>query len=72
MDYISTPIMATFAAGTTSTTINVPLINDNLREGSETFDLSFTIPSSLSGQVIPGSITAAVGNITEDSCKMIC
>ena len=72
MDYISTPIMATFAAGTTSTTINVPVINDTLREGSETFDLSFTIPPSLNGEVIPGSITAAVGNITEDSCKMIC
>jgi len=72
VDYISIPIMATFAAGTTSTTINVPVINDTLREEPETFDLSFTIPSSLNGQVIPGSITAAVGNISEDSGKMIC
>ena len=70
MDYVSTPIMATFAAGTTSTTINVPVINDNIGEGSETFDLSFTIPLSLSGRVIPGSITAAVGNITDDTRKI--
>ena len=63
--------MATFTAGTTSTTVNVPLINDSIAEGPETFDLSFTIPSSLSGRVIPGTITEAIGTITDDTGKII-
>lgn len=61
--------MATFTAGTTSTTVNVPLINDSVAEGPETFNLSLSIPSSLSGRVIPGTITEAVGNITDDTGK---
>lgn len=69
VDYNSTPINATFVAKATSTTVNVPVTNDDIAEQSETFDLSFTIPPSLSGQVIPGNITAAVGNITDDTSK---
>ena len=71
MDYISTPINVTFKARATSTTVNVPLINDSIAEGPETFDLSFTIPSSLSGRVILGAITKATGNITDDTGKEI-
>ena len=71
VDYTSTPIIATFAANTTSTTINVPITKDNIAEQSETFDLTFIIPPSLSGQVIPGKITKAVGVITDDTSKMV-
>ena len=71
VDYNSTPINATFAANTTSTTINVPVTKDAIAEESETFDLSFIIPSSLSGQVIPGKITKAVGVITDDTSKIV-
>ena len=67
VDYTSTPIIATFAAGATNTTINIPVTSDTITEESETFGLSFTIPSSLSHQVIPGNITAATGNITDES-----
>jgi len=70
VDYNSTPINATFSAGTTSTTVNVPVTNDSIAEKSETFDLDFIIPSSLSGRVIPGTITEAVGNITDDTGKL--
>ena len=66
-DYNSTPINATFTAGTTSTAVNVPLINDSVAEGPETFDLTITIPPSLRGQVVSGTITEAVGNITDDT-----
>ena len=59
--------MATFTAGTNSTTVNLTLINDSIAEGPETFDLTITIPPSLRGQVIPGTITEAVGNITDDT-----
>ena len=71
-DYNSTPIMATFTAGTTSTTVNVPLINDSIAEGPETFSLTITIPSSLSGQVELGTITEAVGYIIDDTSEMMC
>ena len=68
MDYTTTPITATFSAGTTSTTIDVSVSIDDITEGSESFDLTFTIPSSLS-HVIPGNITVAVGNITDTKSK---
>ena len=72
MDYTSTPINATFPAGSTSTTINVPVTMDTIAEEIETFDLSFMIPSSLSGQVTPGSITTVVGQISDDTGKITC
>ena len=70
MDYTSTPIMATYPAGATSVAIDVPVIVDNIAEQRETFDLSFTIPSSLIGQVSPGGITDAVGAILDNTCKL--
>ena len=70
MDYTSNPITATFPAGTTTTTINVTVTRDSIAEQLETFNLSFTIPSSLSGSVVPGSITSAVGSIGDDTSKM--
>ena len=72
MDYDSTPINATFTAGSTRAMVDVPLTNDNIVEGPETFNLSFTIPSSLRGQVIPGTISKAIGNITDDTGKAVC
>ena len=72
MDYDSTPLNATFTAGSTSTIVNVPVIKDNIKEGSETFNLSFTILSSLEDRVISGTIITAVGNITDSTSKKIC
>jgi len=69
VDYDSNPFIATFTAGTTSTTVNVSVTNDNIAEKSETFDLSLDISQSLSGRVISGTITKAVGNITDDTGK---
>ena len=70
MDYTSTPITATFPAGATSVMIDVPVTVDNIAEQRETFDLSFTIPSLLSGRVSPGRITDAVGTILDDTRKL--
>ena len=71
VDYVSTPIIATIAANTTSTTINVPVTKDNIAEESETFDLTFIIPPSLRSQVIPKRITKAVGVIIDNTSKII-
>ena len=46
MDYTSTPITATFTAGTTSTTINIPVTIDDIVEGTEMFNLVVNINSS--------------------------
>ena len=72
MDYDSTPITATISAGTASTTVNVPLINDSIVEGPETFNLSITISPSLSGQVELGTIIEAIGNIIDDTGRTLC
>ena len=69
MDYDSTPITATFTAGTTRAIVNVPLINDDIVEAPETFDLIFTIPSSLQGKVIPGAFNMAAAIIIDDDSK---
>jgi len=70
VDYTSTPITATFPAGATTTTIRVPVTRDNIAEQPETFDLSFTIPQQFTSVVDPGTITTAVGNITDSTSKI--
>ena len=74
MDYDSTPLNATFTAGSNSTVVNVSVIKDDIAEESETFDLNFTIPLSLEkiDQIMPGTIAEAVGNITDNTSKKIC
>ena len=73
MDYISTPITATFTASNTITTINIPVTVDNIVEESEMFDLSFTIPSSpISNFIVQGNVSKAIGNITDDTSKKLC
>ena len=69
MDYVSTPVTAIFLAGTNSTTVNVPITNDNKIEEIEKFNLSISIPPSLSGKLSIGGITTAVGRILDESSK---
>ena len=70
MDYTSTPLAATFTAGTNSTTINIPVNMDNIAEESETFNLSLTIPPSLSERGITlGVNSAATATITDNTSK---
>ena len=71
MDYDSSPLTATFTAGSTNTTVNVPVIKDNIAEVSERFSLNFSIPSSLEGRVIPGMITQSFGIIIDITSKQI-
>ena len=72
MDYNSTPITSTFTIGSTSTTVNVPVIEDNIVEELETFDITFTIPSSLRDRVMLGTITKAMCSITDNTSKKSC
>ena len=67
---MSTPINATFHAGTLSSTISVPITKDNILEQWETFQLNFTIPASISDVVIAGRQTTAIGVIVDTTSEL--
>ena len=70
VDYTSTPVNATFTAGSTIVELNISVTMDDVAEELETFNLMFTIPSLLSGKIVPGNITTAIGTISDDTGKM--
>lgn len=66
-DYTTAPITATFTSGTISTTIYVPISNDNDTEPTETFDLEIIVPYSHDGRLILGDRATAIGRILDRS-----
>ena len=71
VDYYSNPIFASFNAGANITKINISVINDNITEETETFNLILTNISSPTGQVVLGSISKATGSIVDDTSKLM-
>lgn len=71
MDYTSTSINAIFAVGSTSTIINIPVIQDDILEPPETFSLSLSIPPSFRNQVHTGIPNTASGSIEDSTGKTI-
>ena len=71
MDYTSTSVNAIFAVGSDNTTINIPVIKDDILELPETFNLNFSIPSLLRNRVHTGSPNAASGIIEDSTGKTI-
>ena len=69
MDYDSTPINATFKAGTTNTTVNIPVIVDNITEMDEYFGLNLTIPSSLKDLALSTVTNNILCIITDNTSK---
>ena len=69
VDYNSTSITVTFPAGTNSTTFNVPVINDNIVERNETFQLEISIPVPVKYAVEVGYPSKAIAVITDVSSK---
>ena len=59
-DYTTTQGTATITAGTTSTTVDVPVLDDSIYEGDETLTLDLSNP--LNGQGTP----TGTGTITDD------
>ena len=49
--------------------VRVPVINDNVVEGSERFNLMLTVPSSLAPAIRAGGRNTAVGVITDSTSK---
>jgi hypothetical protein len=61
-DYTSTSGTLSFAAGQTTATFNVPILDDNLVEGNETFNVTLSAPSA-GGSL--GATSAAVVTIND-------
>lgn len=66
-DYIATVGTLTFAPGETSKTINVPVINDNVLEGDETFSFVLSNPSGDGTVEIQNSSTAVLTIVDNDN-----
>ena len=62
--------MATITAGNSIGAVNVTVINDNIVEGNETFDMSLTVPSSLGPRIKTGAITSATATIIDTSSEL--
>ena len=69
MDYDSSPINATFIAGTNSTTVNITVIMDGVAERDELFNLNFTISSSLKNKILFGNTTNSTCIIVDKTSK---
>jgi len=61
--------LATFSVGTTIVNISLPIIEDDVIEAVEEFDLMFTIPAPISDVVIAGNEINATGVIIDSTGK---
>ncbi|MEH1827077.1 MAG: Calx-beta domain-containing protein [Nostoc sp.] len=56
-DYTTRSGTLTFAANTTTATITVPILNDNLNEANETFSVNLSSPTNAALQKASGTVT---------------
>ena len=68
IDFNSTTQTAIIAAGTNSSTVNITVINDDIVEGDEMFNMTLNVPT-LPG-VIAGPITMATGIINDSTSRL--
>ena len=50
--------------------LNIPVTNDDIVEGNETFSMSLTVPSSLGPGITTGTITSATVTINDTSSEL--
>lgn len=70
-DYTAVSGQITFPAGVTSATINVPLLNDSLIEGSETFSVTLSNPVPGAPLVVLDGATANGTIVDDDAVRPI-
>ena len=66
-DFTTTSLTATIPARATSTTVKIPINNDDIIERDEMFSMSLIVPSELAPGVVAGSVTSATGVIIDSS-----
>ena len=69
-DFGSGPFTASFPAGSTTSSVNVPITDDQLQEGDETFAAQLQIPSNVPDTVVRGE-NAVAQVVTEDIEEVI-
>ena len=67
---------ATIINGTNSTTVNIPVIDDDIVEGNEMFNITLSLPSSLNGAGVvlanDNDIVSATGIIIDTTSESYC
>ena len=63
IDFDSTPQTVTITAGASSSTIQIRVISDDIVESNEFFNMSLTVPFSLTPGITVGNITSATATI---------
>ena len=66
-DFNSTTQTVIINAGTNSSMVSIPVTDDSIVEGDETFSMSLTVPSSLGPGIRTGAITNATVTIIDTS-----
>jgi len=72
MDFNSSIQTVTIAAGFNISTMTIPVTNDDIVEGGETFTMSLSVPSSLGPEIITGTITSATVTIVDTTSEYCC
>ena len=67
VDFNSATQTATITAGTSNSTVDITVINDDIVEGDEMFTMTLNVPTSPG--ITAGDITMATGIIIDTSCK---
>ena len=70
-DYGSGPFSVTFSAGMTSNSFDIPITDDTIFEGNETFTVTI-VSSTLSTQVMEGVGCVVTVTIIDDDSKFGC
>ena len=70
-DFYANPLTATIPAGATNTTVRVTVTNDNIVERNETFYMNLNVPSSLSPNIVAGTLSSTLGIIIDSSGKTV-
>ena len=67
---------ATIIIGTNSSTVNIPVIDDDIAEGDEMFNITLSLPSSLNGAGVvlasDNDIVSATGVIIDTTSELYC
>ena len=69
-DFGSGPFTASFPAGSTTSSVKVPITDDQLQEGDETFTAQLQIPSNVPDTVVRGE-NAVAQVVIEDNEEVI-
>ena len=69
IDFNSTTQTVTIIAGTSSTTVNITLQDDNIPELDKVFNITLAVPPSSGSIILASNLESAIAVISDTSCK---